>query len=234
MPQHSFFCEELKDGVIRLSPDESRHAAKVLRLEAGESVSLFDGNGVSADATILSVSRRGDEVACRVSGLVRHERHPVELRLYLAPPRAKVMDLAVRFATELGVSRITPVLCRYGVSKPDGNKESWRQTAIVACKQSRNPWLPLLDSPVSFADALDLSSEFPVVGMVPRRGRTVVPPEAEHCIGLWIGPEGGFAPEEEDALLEHGAFPMTVGPCILRVETAVPALIGALYSMVRI
>ena len=234
MPQHAFFCEELHEGEIRLSPDESRHASKVLRLEPGQAVALLDGNGASADATILSVSRRGDEVLCGVSQLVMHDRHPVDVRLYLAPPRAKVMDLAVRFATELGVSRITPVLCRYGVSKPDGNKESWRQTAIVACKQSKNPWLPILDSPVSFAEALGASSEFPVVGMVPRGGRNAEPPKSERVFGLWIGPEGGFATEEEDALLEHGAFPLTVGPCILRVETAVPALLGALYSTIGI
>ncbi|MBQ7652008.1 MAG: 16S rRNA (uracil(1498)-N(3))-methyltransferase, partial [Victivallales bacterium] len=198
-----------------------------------QTVSLLDGNGVTADAEILSVSKRGDEVVCGVSELVRHERHPVQVRLYLAPPRAKVMDLAVRFATELGVSRITPVLCRYGVSKPDGEKDGWRQTAIVACKQSRNPWLPILDSPISFAEALAASSEFPVVGMVPRGGREAEPPEAERSFGLWIGPEGGFAPEEEDELLANGAFPMTVGPCILRVETAVPALLGAVYSIIR-
>ena len=233
MPQHAFFCDELHEGETRLSPDESRHASKVLRLEQGQAVSLLDGNGVTAEAEIVSVSRRGDEVVCRVSQLARHDKHPVDVRLYLAPPRAKVMDLAVRFATELGVSRITPVICRYGVSKPDGSKENWRQTAIVACKQSRNPWLPVFDSPVSFAEALNEASEFPVVGMVPRGGRTAERPNSERNIGLWIGPEGGFAPEEEDALLERGAFPLTVGPCILRVETAVPALMGALYSIIR-
>ena len=233
MPQHSFFCEELHEGELRLSADESRHASKVLRLEAGQGVSLLDGNGTSAEATIVSVSKRGDEVICSVSNVVRHERHPVNIRLYLAPPRAKVMDLAVRSATELGVSRITPILCRFGVSKPDGSKENWRQTAIVACKQSGNPWMPSFDSPIAFAEALDSSEEFPVVGMVPRGERSAEIPSGERSFGLWIGPEGGFAPEEEDSLIERGAYPLTVGPCILRVETAVPALLGAIHTIIK-
>ena len=231
MSHHAFFCENLHAGEVRLSPDESRHASKVLRLEPGEGVLLLDGNGTIAEARILSVSKRCDDVRCEVEGLVGHGRPSVEIRLYLAPPRAKVMDLAVRCATELGVSRITPVICRYGVSKPDGSKESWRQTAIGACKQSLNPWLPLFDTPLPFEEALAAAGEFPVVGMVPRNGRKADPPESQRSIGLWIGPEGGFSQEEEDALLERGAFPLTVGPCILRVETAVPALLGALYTL---
>ncbi len=231
MPLHSFFCESLHEGDVMLSADESRHATKVLRLEAGDSVRLLDGDGSVATASIAAVSKRGDSVLCTVSEVVRHERPRLRIRLYLAPPRAKVMDLAVRFATELGVETITPIICRYGVSKPEGGKENWRQTAIVACKQSGNPWLPTFDAPLPFAEALAAALEFPVVGMVPRGRSNAAMPSENRPIGLWIGPEGGFAPEEEEALIARDAFPLTVGPCILRVETAVPALLGAIYSI---
>ena len=141
----------------------------------------------------------------------------------------------VRFATELGVSRITPILCQYAVSKPDGSKDSWLQTAIVAMKQSRNPWLPILDEPVAFNTALASATECSFLGAVPSAGASCSTPNPDACrqkgVALWIGPEGGFSPDEENAILGQGACPLTVGPCILRVETAVPALLGALYTL---
>ena len=159
------------------------------------------------------------------------------IRLYIAPPKGKNMDLLLKEATELGVSRITPIICKYSVSRPDGCKSAWRQHLIVACKQSRNPWLPFIDEPIDFGPALSASRELNFLGAVPRpaaQSKESEPEQAMHNgAALWIGPEGGFTEEEESALLDKGAAPITVGNWILRVETAVPALLGAIYAILK-
>ncbi len=235
MSQRCFYCPDLHTGSVTLPESEALHASKVLRLTVGEGLTLMDGMGHTANAVVETISRRGNELACKVEEVLQAPKPQYGIRLYLAPPRAKIMDLVVRFATELGVSRITPILCQYGVSKPDGSKDSWLQTAIVAMKQSRNPWLPILDEPVAFNTALASATECSFLGAVPSAGATCSTPNPDACrqkgVALWIGPEGGFSPDEENAILGQGACPLTVGPCILRVETAVPALLGALYTL---
>ena len=235
MALRCFYCPNLRAGSVSLPESEALHASKVLRLSIGESLTLMDGLGHTATAVVETISRRGSELVCKVDEVLQASKLRYGIRLYLAPPRAKIMELVVRFATELGVARITPILCQYGVSKPDGSKESWLQTAIVAMKQSRNPWLPLLDEPVTFNAALASATECSFLGAVPAMATTCSPPNPEACrqkgVALWIGPEGGFSPDEEKAIMGQGACPLTVGPCVLRVETAVPALLGALYTL---
>ena len=145
------------------------------------------------------------------------------------------MDAALRTATELGVTRISPILCRYGVAKPENDKDNWQQTLIAACKQSGNPFLPAISPPQNFSDALaghDAAAGF--FGAVPHANDQPIRPyerPSPHPVSLWIGPEGGFAPEEDAALRAAGLRALTIGPWILRVETAVPALLGALYGL---
>ena len=235
MALRCFYCPNLRTGSVLLPESEALHAAKVLRLSVGDSLTLMDGLGHTATAVVETISRRGSELVCKVDEVLQNPKPLYGIRLYLAPPRAKIMELVVRFATELGVARITPILCQYGVSKPDGNKESWLQTAIVAMKQSRNPWLPILDEPVVLNAALSSATECSFLGAVPATVTSCSPPSPEACrqkgVALWIGPEGGFSPDEENAIMGQGACPLTVGPCVLRVETAVPALLGALYTL---
>lgn len=235
MAQRCFYCPDLHSGSVLLPECEAMHATKVLRLSIGDSLTLMDGLGHTANCVIETIARRGSEVVCKVDEVLQNPKPRWGIRLYLAPPRAKIMELVIRFATELGVARITPILCQYGVSKPDGSKENWLQTAIVAMKQSRNPWLPILDEPVAFNAALTSATECSFLGAVPATAVSCSLPTSEACsqngVALWIGPEGGFSPDEEKAILGHGATPLTVGPCILRVETAVPALLGALYTL---
>jgi 16S rRNA (uracil1498-N3)-methyltransferase len=127
------------------------------------------------------------------------------------------------------VWRITPILCDYGVAKPDQEKASWHAELVVAMKQSGNAFLPRLDAPLPFAEALAGAMEPGVFGAVPRAGASSASslPSAGD-LGLWIGPEGGFSTTEEDGLYARDFAPLTVGRWILRVETAVPALLGCL------
>ncbi len=215
-----------------LPPSEARHAARVLRLQPGDEFGLLNGRGDLGSARIRDIAARGDVVSCELFHAER-QAPPIGLRLYIAPPKGRSMDLLLRMATELGVTRITPILCRYGVSRPDGSKEAWRSQLIVSCKQSGNPFLPRLDEPTEFSRALSDARERAFVGAAPRFASSpqTWPPADGRASAVWIGPEGGFTEEEQIALLSAGAIPVTVGSYILRVETAVPAMLSLVSSL---
>jgi 16S rRNA (uracil1498-N3)-methyltransferase len=218
--------------VVALPDEEARHAATVLRLRVGEPLILLDGAGTLAEAEVaeLTGGRRPD-VICRIVKREILSPPALRIRLYVAPPRGKTAGLVLRTATELGVWRITPILCEYGVARPEGDKASWRAELVAACKQSGNAFVPELDTPASFADALAQAVEPGAFGAVPRSASPDakgLPADGE--LGLWIGPEGGFSAAEEEALHGRGFVPVTVGRWILRVETAVPALLGYLAA----
>jgi 16S rRNA (uracil1498-N3)-methyltransferase len=225
---------EVGEEVV-LPEAEALHAGKVLRLRLGERLDLLDGAGVRAEA-VLSLAgsgRRFAGLACRVLHREPCREAALTLRLYIAPPRARLMGDVVRAATELGVRRVTPILCAFSVSRPDaGALDGWRQDVMAAVKQSGNPFLPVLDEPTGFAEALRGAAEPGVFGAVPRGGPQEVAsnPLRGNTFGVWIGPEGGFTAAEEEALLAKGFAPLAVGPWVLRVETAVPALLGRLWG----
>ena len=218
-----------------LPPAEALHAGKVLRLGPGDRIDLLDGAGTRAEAVLTApgAGRRFEGMACRVTARQAVAAPALRIRLYLAPPRARLMGDAVRIATELGVRRLTPILCRYSVSRPDAAAAvGWEQDAEAAMKQSGNPFRPQIDPPRDLAAALRDAAEPGVFGAVPRAG---APEESAAAVGagdvgLWVGPEGGFSEDEEAALAGHGLAPLSVGPWILRVETAVPALLGRLWG----
>ena len=220
---------------VRLSADETAHALRVMRLEPGERLTLLNGCGGRAAAVLLDdgPTRKIREASCRIESTETVPRPQLSIVLYVAPPRNKNMDTVLKSATELGVARIVPVICRYAVSRPDASAAaSWSQTLVTAMKQSGNPWLPELDAPIAFSDALSASNDDGFFGAVPREDdlRTSSLPYTPSRLSLWVGPEGGFSPEEEQSLRTKGLIPLTVGPWILRVETAVTALLGSLLT----
>ncbi len=222
-------------GVTRLGEEEAFHAVRVLRLRPGDALRLLDGHGRRAEAEIESVLREGRREAVNVR-IVRCEAFTppaCRLRLLVAPPRAKLFNQLLRDAAELGVWRITPILCEFSTARPDGEAaDHWRADLVSAAKQSGNPFLPELDPPQSFAAALAAAPAAGVFGDVADADAPFtlsVPPPPE--LAVWIGPEGGFSQAERTRLLEHGCRPLRLGCWILRVETAVTALLGHLLGI---
>jgi len=220
---------------LRLSREESRHATRVLRLQAGQVVELLDGAGVRASATIAcSPEGRRDTVLCRV--VERHDCRPPSLRvrLYVALPRRKVMGQIVRDATQLGVWRISPVICRYAVSRPGSGTQTlaWQADAVAALKQSGNAFVPRIDTPCPFDEAVAQATHPGYFGAVPDTGAggavRVAPGAGE--LALWVGPEAGFSSEEQTQLVQRGSVPLSIGRWTLTIEAAVPALLGALLG----
>ena len=151
------------------------------------------------------------------------------------------MDLIVQKATELGVYRLAPILSERSVSQiEEGNAatklEKWHATTIEALKQSGSPWLPQIEAPQSTQKFLASSERFDLAFVASLQPDAKHPREyfenfkTEHghapkAVCLWVGPEGDFTPAEMNAIRQAGALPITLGPLILRSETA------AIYSL---
>jgi len=215
-----------------LTGDEARHLSQVLRMKAGEVVTVFDGDGRRAPAEILGVSR--ERVALRLGEpVVSPPPRPV-ITLAQAIPKGKNMDFIVQKAVELGVSAIHPLVTRHTVVQPGGGKaEKWRRVALEACKQCGQDHLPAIAEPVSFDRWLAESRPglTLIASLAPgaRPFREVlaahpVPP----AVTILIGPEGDFSEAETAAALAAGCLPVTLGGIVLRVETAALFCLSAL------
>jgi len=219
--------------VVTLDEGDSHHAARVLRLEAGAEVGLLDGAGRRLGARVVGVDRRATRVR-----IEREERVAAPPRVGLAPTclKGKAMDYLVQKATELGVARLSPLVTERAVVRldpgdTDGDAErrvaDWTRTAVEACKQCGNPWLPVIDRPVTLEAFL--AGRRPGLLLVaslradarPLRG--LLSGGVVDGVTLVLGPEGDFTPAEEDRLREAGARPMGLGPLVLRAETAAVA-----------
>lgn len=230
---HRFFSEHIPEPgeTGRLDPEESRHAYRVLRIRGGETVEVIDGAGGRATAQVIALpgAPRRPLVEYAVGQLERHPMPPPRIHLCVAPPRAKAMAQIVQQAAELGVRRISPILCDFGVAKPtkDNSLDHWRKEAVSALKQSGNPWCPVLDEPLPFSQCLQSHRPANAVFGHCSGDRPPLPClDGVEELAVWVGPEGGFSDSEQQQLLEAGARPIQLGSYILRVETAVVALLG--------
>lgn len=231
----TFFCETIPEAGAEclLPPAESQHACRVLRLGEGDALDIVDGAGGRAVAELVRFAgrRRAPEAVVRIGQRGADSPARPRCTLFLAPPRARQMSDCIRMSTEFGVASIVPVICDYSVARPDaGACSHWRAEAIAALKQSGNSFLPEIGEPVPFGEALAALSGLSFRG-APEAAGGVLPDVGQAAdVSLWIGPEGGFSDAENAALGAAGVIPVRVGRWILRVETAVPALIGWLFG----
>jgi 16S rRNA (uracil1498-N3)-methyltransferase len=220
-----FFAEpnSCKGSHIGLDEAESRHLSQVLRAEVGEEVTVLDGAGGVYECAIDHFSKRN------VHLLVKRRDHrdplPYDLTLFQAIPKGKVMDWIVQKATELGARRIVPILTERTVVEVEADShkvEKWRAIAIESIKQCGSPYLPKIDAPIDFAKAVRQVSGLPLVAaLTPCAG------EMDEFFGrdrrpvqIWVGPEGDFTAHELEQLEWAGAHAFTLGPLVLRCDTA--------------
>jgi 16S rRNA (uracil1498-N3)-methyltransferase len=225
---HRFYLAELRDsGPVRLDGLEAHHLMHVMRATPGDVVELFNGAGLVAQGEIVAVHRRDAELRVLDS---RHEKRPSrEVILATAVPKGDRFDWLVEKATELGVTRIVPLVTTRSVVDPRNSKlDKLRQTVITACKQcGRNHLLEL--SPVAAWNDF-LSAELPNrEGLIAHLGVGTVPLSTvnwggQSSIVIAVGPEGGFTDAEVSMAVASGAKPVSLGPLTLRIETAALAL----------
>jgi 16S rRNA (uracil1498-N3)-methyltransferase len=221
-------------ALIELPPVGAAHLAKVLRARSGDALVLFNGDGREFSGTIESV--RGSRVSAAIGdGLAVERESPLAVTLVQCVPRGDRMDFVVQKATELGVSRIVPVLSQRSVVRLDSRQSDskaahWRAVAISACEQCGRNRLPLIDAPRALiAHLADAPGPGPRLLLDPDAAAGALPPIG-HSVEIAIGPEGGFSDEELEAFRVTEFAGVRLGPRILRTETAAIAAVTWLQS----
>ncbi len=225
---------------VELPREEAQHAVKVLRLRPGDEVELIDGEGRAYAAEITRAERDG--AALTVRDALPEREAPVMLTLYMGLPKAEKLELIAQKLTELGGARLTPVVMARSVARPDKKdaekrRERLERIALEAVKQCGRGRLPEMAVPVGWRDALDkmAAHQLTLIPWEEARGTRLSDvraqcPEARD-IALLIGPEGGITPEEAREAEARGAKLVTLGPRILRAETAAIASAAAVMTL---
>lgn len=225
---------------VALPAPQAHHAMRVLRLAAGDAVTLFNGDGAEYPGRIARVGRDG--VTVEVTGREAADREPpLAVTLAQAISGGDRMDYTLQKAVELGVAAIQPLASVRSVVKLDAERaerrlEHWRSVVAGACEQSgRNrvpPVAPLAPLSQWLARARNARGSALPVLLSPRSGKRLRELSAPAAgIELLAGPEGGFAREEERLALEAGYLAVRLGPRVLRTETAAVAALAAIQTL---
>jgi 16S rRNA (uracil1498-N3)-methyltransferase len=235
---HRFYVspENWNRGALALIGSEAHHARDVLRMEIGEKLVLFNGRGREITAEIVDLGN--NEIKLRK--LHEGETPPLRCRIVLgqAIPKRKNMELIVQKAVEIGAAEIAPIISERTIVQLDSEsvaqkRSKWQQIAVEAAKQCGQNWLPRVHAPRKldelFAAAADEPFDLQLIGSLQPGAQHLKKILAAYSIEhgdrprsvlMLVGPEGDFTPAELALARGHGCQPITLGPIILRVETA--------------
>ena len=223
---------------LALPAQAGEHAVRVLRLVAGDPLTLFNGDGFDYAATIRAISKREVNVAVIEQRLLTNES-PLALTLAQGVARGEKMDLIVQKATELGVVRIVPLLTERSEVKLDAGRAEkrlvhWRAVAASACEQSGRAVLPVIVAAQALPQWLASLPEDDGLrlALLPEAGVSTRGLRFETRKGLLVvGPEGGLGERDIAQLNGSGFTGLRLGPRILRTETAGLAALAALQAL---
>ena len=226
-------------AVVPMPKDEAKHALKVLRMAVGEELCALDGRGGRFSAVLDSV--HGDSAEVRITGQLPSNEPEVKVTLYQGLPKADKLDFIVQKLTELGAGCVVPVKMERCVVKSDAKDGKKRQERLqrIACeavKQCRRACEPEVAEPLTWKQCFARMAQHDLL-LVPwedaagygLKAACAEFPEAKD-IGIVIGPEGGMSEAEIHALEELGAKQITLGPRILRTETAGLCALSVLWT----
>ena len=231
-----FFIDGTADGRAYIAGADALHIAKALRMRPGEALTLCDGKGTDFDGVLETVTDR--QVTVRISASRPSQAEPtLAVTLYQGLPKGDKMDWIIQKAVELGVTAVVPVATRRSVArlegKADKKQERWQRIAAEAAGQCGRGMLPSVERPLSWSQALSRLSGEPALVCYEGGGRPLrelVTPSTRR-LSVFVGPEGGFDPEEIDAIRRQGGGVATLGPRILRCETAPLAALTLLMHL---
>lgn len=245
VPPEDIHQEQGQEEQAVIKGQEFRHLAKVLRLLPGEAVTIFDGRGREYSGKIVSL-QKGEALVRIEESLLFPRESQLEVWLVQGLPKGEKMELIIQKATELGVRGIIPLKAQRCVVRLADKKEAerrkrWQKVALEAAKQCRRPVIPTVLPACSLEEFLQ---------GLPAQRHLLIPWEEGGCsfkealtalsakekesgaagvpVYLVIGPEGGFAAEEVAQVQSGGGIPLSLGPRILRTETAGLAALAAL------
>jgi 16S rRNA (uracil1498-N3)-methyltransferase len=227
-------------ATVRLEARAAAHLARVLRMQVGDALRLFDGRGAEHAASIIALKAERVDVELGAA-LAPLPESPLAITLAQGISRGERMDYAIQKATELGVARIVPLTCERSVVRlrPDQavqRHEHWRGVVISACEQCGRATLPALEAPRRLDAHLALARDDrgPTLRAVLAPGAADGPrrlPAGLAAIELLIGPEGGLSDAEIRLAVGAGYRSLSLGPRVLRTETAAAAAIAALQTL---
>ncbi|UXY15577.1 16S rRNA (uracil(1498)-N(3))-methyltransferase [Chitiniphilus purpureus] len=217
-------------------PEAAARHAQVLRLQPGDTLTVFDGRGGEYAATVTQMGKRSVEVQIGTFDPAERES-PLQLTLIQAVAAAERMDYAIQKATELGVAAIVPVNSAYSQGRLGGERAQkrhahWQGVAVAACEQSGRTRVPQIAPVADLAKVLAAPPQAGLRLLLSPRGAVsldALPHEAGAATVL-IGPEGGLSREEEDAARAAGFMPLCLGPRVLRTETAAAVTLALLQA----
>ena len=233
-----FYCNtDLAPGLTIALPEAVAHHILVLRLQSGAELTLFNGDGAEYRAHLSSVEKRRASATVTVS-VVRDVELPFEITLVQALPESSKMDWIIEKAVELGAAGIQPLSAQRCVVRLSGERlekkqAHWHSVIVAASEQSGRNRLARLAPLDDFHQWITHQDLHKRVLLSPRGTQSLAawarhqPPQA---LALMVGPEGGFTAQEEDAAIARGALCLSMGPRILRTETAGLAALATLHS----
>lgn len=217
-----------------LDEAETHHALGVLRLVQGDKAVVFNGQGVEATVEVVETSKHA--IQFRNKGHAKSAPLPCQITLAQAVPKGKNMELIIQKATELGVAAIVPLLSERTVVHLDGDdsgkkQEKWQAVAIEACKQCGQNWLPEVCKPETLKAFFNANPRFDLMLIASLQPDTrhlkavLADYQSIHSrlprkVLILVGPEGDFTPAEISLAKSSGCLPITLGPIVLRTETA--------------
>jgi 16S rRNA (uracil1498-N3)-methyltransferase len=231
MPRFYIPAAAWRPDRLVLDSGESHHAVDVLRMKAGDRATVFNGEGTEAEAELVKAGKQSLELR----RLSLHRTPPLACRITLAQavPKGKNMELIIEKATELGAAEIAPLLSeRTVVRGSEGDhirkQQKWQRVAVEACKQCGQNYLPRVAEPCTPRAFFDRGQRFDLMLIASLQGDSLPMKRALAEAGarrpksvlILVGPEGDFTPAELSLAKSHGCRPVTLGPIILRTETA--------------
>ena len=231
------FIDYIPNDNIILDGESARHIAKSLRMRVGDMLMICDNESNEYGCQINEITK--DNVSLKICyKQANHTEPSCKVSIYQGVPKSSKMEDIIQKCTELGVNKITPILTKRCVSRPDDKSSAkknarYQKIALEAAQQSGRGIVPKIDNMTSIKDAIkNDDSEVKIIfyegGGEPLKN---IINENTKSVSIYIGPEGGFEKEEVELILENGGKVATLGPRILRTQTAPVAALSVIMML---
>jgi 16S rRNA (uracil1498-N3)-methyltransferase len=230
MPRFYANSSHINGDKLLIAGDEARHIKNALRMQPGDTVTVFDGSGIDYDCFLTAI---GSVVEAAIVSRHNNETEPdIAVTLYQAYPKSAKMEEIVQKAVELGASGIVPFISSRCVKRPE-DATRLRRVALSAVKQCGRSIIPEVTDILGFDAALERMRAHDLLIVCWEEERQITLKDAlagtAHDIGVVIGSEGGFEAGEVNRMRDAGGVSVTLGPRILRTETAGIAVLAAVF-----